>query len=153
MSRAILDAPDWTPAQKLEACNRPLPSEALKGIVCFNSGEYFEAHEWLELAWRAESGAQRDLYRSILLAAVALYHTQRGNFPGALKVTRRCLRWMNAFPAICCGVQLEKLRLQIENLLNTLQAAEPNFEQFHPPYISPLEYDPSWSMMHQSTSE
>ena len=153
MSHAASDAPPWSTTQILDACSHPLPAEAVKGITCFNSGEYFEAHEWLEIAWRAESGPQRDLYRAILLAAVALYHTRRSNYPGALKVAHRCLRWLNAFPATCSGVQLVRLRLEIEALLKNLQASEPDFTNFRPVSVSPLEYDPSWPVIRQSTSE
>lgn len=112
-SQVSMDHPGWNDDEVLRACQSPLHPDAVKGIELFNRAEYFEAHEALETAWRDEPGAQRDLYRAILLAAVTFLHMKRGNFDGALKVSRRCLRWMAPFGEVCCGVNIADLRQQI----------------------------------------
>jgi uncharacterized protein len=92
------------------ACSTPLHPEALHGLHLFNAGEYFEAHEALETAWRDEHGPIRDLYRGILQVGVAYYHIQRGNYRGARKMFQRCRQWLDPFPACCCGIDLAGLR-------------------------------------------
>ncbi len=93
-----------------DPCSGPLHPLALQGIALFNAGEYFEAHEALEAAWREERGPARDLYRGILQVAVAYYHVRRGNYPGAIKVFRRSRAWLALFGDHCRGVDVGRLK-------------------------------------------
>ena len=43
------------------ACQGVLPAQVVEGLELFNRGQYFEAHEVLEAAWRAEPGPVREL--------------------------------------------------------------------------------------------
>ena len=80
------------------------------GVALFNQGDYFAAHEALEDAWRAEREPIRDLYRGILQVGVAYYHLLNGNYIGARKMLLRCRQWLDPFPALCRGCDVEKLR-------------------------------------------
>ena len=91
-------------------CSAPLHPQASEGLRLFNAGEYFEAHEALEIAWNEEKGKVRDLYRGILQIAVVYLHIRRGNYNGAVKVYNRSQKWMKDWPAVCRGVQVEELR-------------------------------------------
>ena len=93
-----------------DECPGELSEEAQIGIKLFNEGKYFEAHEHLELAWKAEPSPKRYLYIGILQAGVAYYHIQRQNYRGALKVIARSRRWLNLLPEWCGGVNIRKLR-------------------------------------------
>ena len=97
----------------MDNCIGPLPPHAKEGLRLFNEGEYFEAHETLESAWREETGAIRDLYRGILQAAVVYLHMRRGNYVGALKVSERCMKWLKLWPDTCRGVNVAKLRADL----------------------------------------
>ncbi|MCX8061663.1 MAG: DUF309 domain-containing protein [Anaerolineales bacterium] len=97
-------------------CPSELPEEAQIGIQLFNEGKFFEAHEHLELAWRAESSLKRYLYIGILQAGVAYYHIQRRNYRGALKVIARSRRWLNLLPQWCGGVNIGKLREDLDHV-------------------------------------
>ena len=99
-----------TSQEATAACQGSLPALAVRGLELFNQGAYFEAHEELELAWRAERGPVRELYRGILQIAVAYYHIQRGNYRGAVKMFLRSRTWLGPFPDCCCGVDLAGLR-------------------------------------------
>lgn len=92
------------------ACEGDLPPLVLSGLEMFNRGEYFEAHELLEAAWRNEPGPVRELYRGILQVAVAYYHLLRGNYTGASKMFLRSRAWLGHFPARCCGIDLDGFR-------------------------------------------
>ncbi len=116
-------------------CQATLPPDVIKGLELFNSGRYFEAHEELESAWRAEKGPIRDLYRGILQVGVGYYHIQRGNNRGALKMFKRCRQWLDLYPDECCGINLRQLRLdyeRIERLLLDGSPADLTSMQFQP---------------------
>ena len=139
------DAPTWLPAKIECACRLPLHPQAVHGIELFNSGLYFEAHEALETAWRAEPGPRRDLYRAILLAGVALLYIQRGNHAGAVKVAQRALRWLACFPDSCCGVQLGSLNRQMQAVLERLlQQDDLHLKTIDLSVVSPIHFDPTW---------
>ena len=148
MPGTTTDAPAWSPTEIDCACHLPLHPQAVRGIQLFNAGHYFEAHEALETAWRAEPGPQRDLYRAILLAGVALLHIQRGNHAGAVKVAQRALRWLACYPESCCGVQLGSLRREMQAILaRLLEQDGQNLKAFDLSIISPIRYDPSWPVI------
>ena len=95
----------------------PIHPKALEGIQLFNAGEYWHAHEALEIAWLAEPGEIRNLYRGILQAGVAYLHIQRGNYRGAIKVALRAEGWLRSFPDICLGIDVARLRTDLQAAL------------------------------------
>jgi len=48
------------------------------GLELIRSGRFFEAHEELELAWRAAPDEERDFYQGLVHVAVAWYQAGRG---------------------------------------------------------------------------
>lgn len=106
-------------------CDGPLHPQAEEGLQLFAEGRYFEAHEALELAWREERGAVRDLYRGILQAAVVYLHVTRGNYAGAVKVYGRCMRWLNHWPDTCRGVFVEELRQNLKKVVSEVERLGP----------------------------
>ncbi len=102
-------------------CDGPLHPRAREGILLFNQHSYFEAHEELEAAWKAEPGKIRELYQGILQAAVTYLHITRGNYPGAVKVYGRSMRWLRPWPALCRGVNVEQLRRDLDQAIQEVQ--------------------------------
>lgn len=130
--------------QEIEACCQGvLPPLARSGLELFNAGEYFEAHEALELAWREEQGPVRELYRGILQIAVAYYHILRGNYPGALKMFVKSRTWLAPFPDQCRGVDLLRFRQDYRRVEALLLAAGPlGLEQIDRSLMKPIHYQP-----------
>jgi predicted metal-dependent hydrolase len=58
----------------------------LAGIVLFNRGDFFEAHEVWEDLWADADGAPRRFYQGLIQAAVGLCHFGNGNLRGAVKL-------------------------------------------------------------------
>lgn len=102
--------PQFTPSQAAADCKAELHPQARLGIQLYNHGEYFEAHEALETAWRQTDSPARELYRGILQVAVACHHARRGNYNGAVKLLARALRWLQPFPDMCRGINVEAVR-------------------------------------------
>jgi len=120
-------------------CSDPIHPLARLGIELFNQAKYFEAHEELELAWREEAGPIRELYRGILQVAVAYYHLLKGNYPGARKMFLRSRRWLQPFPGVCRGVDVDALRRdasQIEELL--LRLGPDHIQDILPEMLKPV---------------
>jgi uncharacterized protein len=106
-------------------CSSPLHPNAILGFKHFNKGEYFEAHEELETAWRAESGEIRDLYKGILQAGVTYLHITRANYDGAIKVYKRSQKWLTKWPDVCRGVEVERLRRDLNTAIAEVRRLGP----------------------------
>jgi uncharacterized protein len=102
-------------------CNGALHPKAIEGLKLFNEKQFFETHEELEDAWRDEKGAIRELYRGILQVAVVYLHITRGNYDGAIKVYERCIKWLKDWPDVCRGIQVGKLRNDLENAIKEVR--------------------------------
>ncbi len=101
----------------MDDCTGPLHPRARRGIELFNEGDYFEAHEELEAAWKEEKGAVRHLYQGILEAGVTYLHITRGNYWGAMKVYKRSMRWLKDWPDSCRGVNVGQLRRDLNTAI------------------------------------
>ncbi len=128
-----------------EACAGELAPRAAAGIELFNTGEYFEAHEELEEAWRADESPARELYRAILQVAVAYLQIERGNYKGAAKMFLRVRQWINPLPDQCRGVDVAKLRSDAISVREMLEELGPNgitefdSSQFKPVVLIPKD--------------
>ena len=121
-------------------CQGVLHPMAIHGISLFNRGEYWKAHEALELAWLDEKGNIRNLYRGILKVGVMYLHIERGNYRGALKLYRRSQRWLAPFTGICRGVNIEKLRADVEIAIHEVRRLGPDkMELFDRSLLWPVE--------------
>lgn len=63
-----------------------LSPEVERGIALINRGAYYQAHEVLEFAWRADRSEVRRLYQGLVQVSVMLYHLERNNIKGAHKL-------------------------------------------------------------------
>jgi len=131
-----------------DSCQGDLHPQAMEGIRLFNARHYFEAHEALELAWREERGAVRDLYRGILQAAVVYLHVTRGNYAGAIKVYGRSQKWLNPWPDICRGLHVGLLRKDLDHVIIEVKRLGPDqINTFDYSLFKPIasDYAPAWS--------
>ncbi len=103
-----------------KAAGRP-PEAALKGIEEFNRGEFYECHEHLEEAWRAETRRIRYLYQGILQVGVGFYHQQNGNWHGAVALLRRGIERLREFEPETLGIDVSALVRESEACLKELE--------------------------------
>src|SRR5579864_180719 len=97
-----------------------LTERYFKGIVLFNSAEFFEAHEVLEDVWRAAPERERKFLQGLIQVAVALHHHSRGNLVGCRSLLDRARRNLGTYPAEYGGVDLGGL-LRSEEHTSELQ--------------------------------
>jgi uncharacterized protein len=115
-------------------CDLELPPDVEYGIQFFNRGMFFEAHEALETAWRAEHKPNRNLYQGILQLGVGYYHLMNNNFVGAKKLFLRAEKTLDGIPSYCQGIDVDLIRLQIKEAENLVECIKSNpFLEFHFP--------------------
>jgi hypothetical protein len=123
----------------MNECYGKFHPRALQGILLFNDGRYFEAHEELEAAWREERGKVRELYQGILEAAVTYLHIRRGNYDGAIKVYGRSMRWLDGFPEICRGADVGQLRRDLHAAIAEIRRlGKARLGEFNQSLLKPL---------------
>ncbi len=104
------------PMQAVDGSQDVLSRTAVAGLLEFNRGEFFEQHEYLELAWNEERRPVREMYQGILQVGVAFLQIERGNWRGALKMFRRGLPRLRTLPAVCQGVDMAAFRATSEEI-------------------------------------
>ena len=124
-------------ADLIDECAQPAPAELTKAIDEFNAGEFFEQHETLELLWRATTGDIRHLYEGILQVGVGMHHLLvNRNFHGAAVKLDHGIRLLEAFPSVCHGVDVRRLRDDARAARQQLLDLGPNrLSEFEPRYV------------------
>jgi uncharacterized protein len=124
-------------------CGDPPPAALRHGVAQFNRGEYYQCHETLEDAWKAERAPIRQLYQGILQIGVALHHLRYGNYIGASKLLVLGLGYLRGFSPSCLGVDVAQLISDAEAVQAQLHqlgaAAISEFDQSTFPTISLAE--------------
>ncbi|MBN8705158.1 MAG: DUF309 domain-containing protein [Bacteroidetes bacterium] len=71
----------------------------LKGIVSFQNGDYFEAHDLIEEAWQELRGNPKIFWQAVIQLSVSFYHFSSGNRSGATGLARKANLKINSLPA------------------------------------------------------
>jgi uncharacterized protein len=79
----------------------------LAGILFFNGGDFFEAHEVWEDLWSESHGAERRFYQGLIQAAVGLFHFSGGNLGGAVKLYRSSFDYMKTCGSPFLGLNVD----------------------------------------------
>ena len=94
-----------------------MPDAYKAGLEHLRAGRFFEAHEELEIAWRAAAPEERDFYQGLVHAAVAWYQAGRGNTVGARRQLEKGLRRLEAYEPEHRGVAVAGVRRQLREAL------------------------------------
>jgi predicted metal-dependent hydrolase len=79
------------------------------GVRLIRAGAFFEAHEELELAWRAAAPDERDFYQGLVHVAVAWYQAGRGNPVGCRRQLEKAARRLARYAPAHHGLDLATL--------------------------------------------
>ena len=85
-----------------------------RGLELIRAGRYFDAHEELELAWRAAAAEERDFYQGLVHVAVAWYQAGRGRRTGYERQLAKAARRLAPFAPEHRGVNVASLLAQVE---------------------------------------
>jgi predicted metal-dependent hydrolase len=84
------------------------------GLELIRQGRYFEAHEELEVVWRAADPAERDFYQGLVHVAVAWYQAGRGNRVGCERQLEKAARRLGPYAPEHLGVDVASVLAQVE---------------------------------------
>ncbi len=108
------------------ACSESLSEDAKQGVELIAKGQYYDAHEILEMGWQNARGAENYLLRTLLQVSVTYLHVERGNLRGAMKMLLRVKHWLAPLPSECQGIDVGELRGALSKLRVALE--ESNLE-------------------------
>ena len=97
-------------------------SHAARGVALYNAGRYWEAHEALEVAWRAARPPEKDRWQGLILAAAAMLHRERGNRHGLVTQGGLAVRKLEGPPLP--GFPVETARF-LQDLRRCVEAGGP----------------------------
>jgi len=84
-----------------------------RGLELIGESRFFEAHEELELAWRAAPPEERDFLQGLVHVAVAWYQAGRGRTVATESQLRKGLRRLESFEPEHRGVDVAALRARL----------------------------------------
>ncbi|MDQ3777344.1 MAG: DUF309 domain-containing protein, partial [Actinomycetota bacterium] len=79
------------------------------GLEQIRRGEFFEAHESLEDAWRAADPPEKDFFQGLVHVAVAWYQAGRGRRIGTERQLQKAIRRLTPYAPAHRGLELEPL--------------------------------------------
>ena len=85
------------------------------GLDLMRRGEYFEAHEELEIAWRAAPHEERDFLQGLVHVTVAWYQAGRGRPIACARQLAKARTRLAAYPPEHRGVDVASVLEQIAN--------------------------------------
>src|SRR4029450_7356049 len=80
-------------------------SHFVSGLDLIRNGDFFAAHEELELVWRAAAPEERDFFQGLVHVAVAWYQAGRRNRPGCERQLEKAARRLAPFSPAHRGVE------------------------------------------------
>lgn len=91
-----------------------LDADYQRGLGLARAGEYFEAHEAFELAWRACDPSERDFFQGLVHVVVSAYQRGRGRPVAAERQRVKALNRLAAFEPAYRGLDISLLRGALE---------------------------------------
>ena len=91
-----------------------------RGLELIREREFFEAHEELELAWRAAAAEERDFFQGIVHVAVAWYQAGRANRRGCERQLEKAARRLGPFTPAHRGVDVADVLAQVDRAQATV---------------------------------
>ena len=94
-----------------------------EGLRCYESGEYFDAHEHWESVWLKCDEPEKTFLQALIQITAAFHHFQQKNFKGTASLLRGALRRLDSFPAAYGGIEVEAVRASVREWLRALDEA------------------------------
>ena len=90
------------------------------GLSLIREGSYFEAHEELELAWRAAAEDEKGFFQGLVHVTVAWYQAGRGRRVGTERQLEKAARRLAPFAPSHRGVDVASVLAQVERARTTV---------------------------------
>jgi predicted metal-dependent hydrolase len=93
-----------------------------QGLELIRAGAFFEAHEALEIAWRAAPAEERDFLQGLVHVAVAWYQAGRGKQRATGSQLAKAQRRLAAYAPEHRGVDVGALLAQVADARGVVEA-------------------------------
>src|SRR2546421_1589728 len=87
-----------------------------RGLEAIRAEHYFEAHEELEMAWRAAAAEERDFFQGLVHVAVAWYQAGRGRPVATASQLGKAARRLGPYVPAHRGVDVADVLAQVEEI-------------------------------------
>jgi predicted metal-dependent hydrolase len=84
-----------------------------RGLDLMRRGEFFAAHEELEIAWRAAAAEERDFFQGLVHVTVAWYQAGRGKNVGCGRQLEKAVRRLGPYAPSHRGADIEAVLAQV----------------------------------------
>ena len=98
------------------------------GLGLLRSGEWFSAHEELELAWRGADSAERDFFQGLVHVAVAWYQAGRGRRIGCERQLEKAARRLGPYAPRHRGLELDPVLAAVADARARIEDGLPSDE-------------------------
>jgi len=85
-----------------------------QGLALIRGGRFFEAHEELEVAWRAAEPGERDFLQGLVHVTVAWYQAGRGRPVATARQLEKAVRRLGPYVPDHRGVDVADVLAQVE---------------------------------------
>lgn len=92
-----------------------------RGIVLFNSGRYWEAHEAWEEVWKRHPEPGRIFFQGLIQVAAGMHQLQRLIYHGVEKHFRNALWKLKPFSPVCSGIDVARLVEEVSGAHHRLE--------------------------------
>jgi uncharacterized protein len=106
-----------------------------EGLRCYNSAEFFNAHEHWEAVWLRAPQPEKTFLQALIQVTVAMHHFSRDNHLGVTRLLTAALHKLEPLPLDFAGLNVALLRDDIQTSLQILNT-HPT-PQLTPPRIHP----------------
>ena len=115
------------------------PAGLSRGLLLFNQGHYWEAHEAWEDAWTPDRhGPDRGFYKGLIQVAAGCLHYTRRNRRGTLNKWRSGADLLRTYLPAHHGVELAQLVERVDAMRTEVEAADA-WPRLELPIIQPSE--------------
>jgi predicted metal-dependent hydrolase len=101
------------------------PEEFWQGVEQFNRQDFYACHDTLEALWMEASEPDKRFYQGVLQTAVGCYHLGNLNWRGAVILLGEGIKRLRDYQPTYEGIDVTQLLEQSVELLQALQAIEP----------------------------
>ena len=109
-----------------------------EGVALYNRGEFFDAHEVMEEAWKGMEGSERHIYQGLIQVATAFHHARLGKLKSARKLLTRSLAHMRPHVDGWTVQPLADLLPAVEQVIREIERCEREDREFWAGVFPPM---------------
>ncbi|MGB7292244.1 MAG: DUF309 domain-containing protein [Thermodesulfobacteriota bacterium] len=124
----------WT-----EKTDDELEGKVKVGVMLFNSGFFFECHEYLEEIWSKEKGREKSFLKGLIHGCVAFYHLEYENIKGTVNYLKRSYAKLKEFQPGFLGMDVGRFLSDIDKASKVLEESDSKYSIDDAPTIKLID--------------